>query len=186
MVTCPACFSADDVSYQRLPDRQVAYLCDRRHSDGKPHAWTSSVEATRDSWAAPEGITDELMEPLLGCIQPEDGLLEYGIIEYRFRERYPDLFRAHVRDRGHVLLGSTPTTASAVRFGVALGRLWRSGDLAFQYGRATGAWSYNSRISYWSRPPAEGRTPVTWADFCASIGRSAEWTDEDRHAVSGC
>jgi hypothetical protein len=184
IVTCPACFSADDVSYQRLPDKQVAYYCTGRHPDGRPHEWLGSVSAANQSWMAPEGVTDELLDPLLRCVDPEDGLLEYGIVEYRLRQRYPDLFRTHVAERGHVLLGNTQTTASAVRFGVTLGRLVRSGDLACEWGPATGAWSYNGRILYWSRPPATGRPRVTWVEFCASLGRPAEWTDEDRLSVS--
>ncbi|MGY1810172.1 hypothetical protein ACI8AF_22625 [Blastococcus sp. SYSU D00669] len=183
IVTCPACFSADEVSYQRLPDKLLAYYCTGRHADGEPHEWVGSAAAARESWAAPEGVTDDLLEPLLGCIDAGDGLLEYGIVEYRLRARYPDLFRTHVAERGHTLLGHTQTTASAVRFGVALGRLARSGDLAFEWGPATGAWSYNGRISYWCHPPAAGRSKVTWTEFCGSIGRPAEWTDEDREAV---
>ncbi|MGY1840234.1 MULTISPECIES: hypothetical protein [unclassified Modestobacter] len=104
-------------------------------------------------------------------------------MEYRLRLRYPDLFRAHVAEGGHVLLGPTQTTASAVRFGVALGRLARSGHLDFRFGPATGAWSYNGKVSYWCRPPQDGRSMVSWTEFCASIGRSAGWTDDDRAAV---
>jgi hypothetical protein len=144
-----------------------------------------SAAAASDSWSAADGVTDELLEPMLSCIGPDDSMLEYGIVEYRFRERYPDLFRAHVVERGHVLVGKTQTTASAVRFGMALGRLARAGDLAYEYGPATGAWSYNSRISYWCRPPAAGRPRVTWTEFCDSLGRPAEWTDDDRRAVMG-
>jgi hypothetical protein len=185
IVTCPTCFSADDVSYRRLPDKQVAYYCVGRHPDGRPHEWVGTLSAAGRGWTASEGVTDELLEPLLRCVDPEDGLLEYGVVEYRLRERYPELFRAHVAERGHVLLGHTQTTASAVRFGLTLGRLERAGDLAYEWGPATGAWSYNGRISYWCRPPALGRSRLSWADFCAQIGRSADWTDEDRRAVSG-
>ncbi len=182
--TCPACFSADDVSYQRLPDQQVAYYCVRKHEDGKPREWVRPLDTTTNSWSAAEGVTDELLEPMLSCVSPDDPLLEFGVVEYRFRQRYPDLFRAHVAERGHVLVGRTQTTASAVRFGVALGRLARAGDLAYIYGPATGAWSYNGRVAYWSRPPAEGRAILSWEQFCISDGRPAEWTDEDRAFLS--
>ena len=39
---------------------------------------------------------------------------EYGVVEYRFRQQYPELFRAHVREQGHVLTGARLYTASAV------------------------------------------------------------------------
>lgn len=82
------------------------------------------------------------------CIHPEDPFVEYGIVEYRFRQAYPDLFRAHVRERGHILLGPAKFTASGLRFGVALGRLAQAGELLSHYGPAPGAWSYNGQATY--------------------------------------
>ena len=106
IITCEKCFSADDVTYQRLPDHAVLYTCSRSHSGEGPHSWIKSVSeiATPDELAA-EGITDELLGPLSPCVDPDEPFVEYGIVEYRLRQRYPDLFLAHVRDRGHVILG---------------------------------------------------------------------------------
>jgi hypothetical protein len=123
------------------------------------------------------------LEPLSACVPPGEPYVEYGVVEYRFRQRYPDLFRAHVHDRGHVLTGKQVATASGVRFGVALGRLARAGELISRYGPATGAWSYNGQVTYWARPPEPAGPPLTWAAFCARLGRSAEWTEEDRNAA---
>jgi hypothetical protein len=105
IIACPVCFRADDVSYQRLPDKQLSYFCTGRHPGGGPHEWFGAADAGSAGWSAAEGVTDELLDPLLACIVPEDGLLEYGIVEFRLRQQFPDLFRAHVAERGHVLLG---------------------------------------------------------------------------------
>jgi hypothetical protein len=45
------------------------------------------------------------------------------ILEFRFRQRFPELFAAQVRERGHRMLGDR-VTASAPRFAIALGRAW--------------------------------------------------------------
>ena len=138
--------------------------------------------ATPDELAG-EGITDELLGPLGACVDPDEPLVEYGIVEYRLRQRDPDLFLAHVRDRGPVTLGPKAYTPSSVGFGVALGRLAQAGELISKYGPATGAWRYNSQITYWARPPAPDRAMLTWVDYCEAVGRSAIWTDEDRAAL---
>lgn len=91
-----------------------------------------------------EGVTDELLEPLSQCVLAEDPFVEYGIVEHRLRTRFPDLFAAHVAEQGHSMFGPRPYTASSVRFGVALGRLERLGELISEYGPAIGAWPYTA------------------------------------------
>ena len=64
-------------------------------------------------------------------------------------------------------------------------RLDRAGVLTYEMRRATGAWSYNDKVSYWALMP---RPPVgavlTWAAYCEQIGRSADWTYEDKAVVA--
>lgn len=181
IITCPKCFSADDVTFQRLPDKAALYHCDRNHDGDGPHAWVLSQAALNAHVEhAAEGVTDELLEPLSSCVVAGEPFAEYGVIEYRFRQRFPELFAAHVRDRGHILMGPKTYTASSVRFGVALGRLARAGELLSRYGPATGAWRYNGQVTYWARPPGAPATPLTWAAYCKAEGRSPEWTKTDR------
>lgn len=175
---------ADEVEYRRLPDRLVEYTCAGRHGGSGEHTWLVSQAKVGWSAAAEEGVTDELLEPLLGCVLPGEPFVEFGIVEYRLRLDRLDLFVAHVRERGHVMLAPGVATASSVRFSLALGRLARSGELVSRYGPATGAWSYNSQVTYWARPPAPN-TELSWSDYCASLGRSAQWTDEDRAILGG-
>ncbi len=165
--TCPLCFSADDVSYERQLDAVVLYTCARNHDGEGPHEWTMSLTEVGRHEAADPGVTDELLEPLASCIVPDEPWLEYGIIELRFRDRYPELFIDHVRDRGHRILGTQSGTASGARFGVALGRLARTGELIRKYGPATGAWA-PQELTYWARPPAPKET-LTWAQWCRQM-----------------
>jgi hypothetical protein len=183
IVTCPRCFRDDEVSWQRLPDRMIMYVCSDGHGGSGPHTWVASRELLLTQEAAADGVTDELLEPLRACVVPGEPFAEYGVVEYRLRVAYPELFRAHVRQQGHVLTGKRPFTASGVRFGVALSRLARTGELLSRYGPATGAWAYNGQMTYWAAPPEPSGVPLTWAAFCAQVGRSPEWTDEDRAAA---
>lgn len=183
--TCPACFSAADVTYERLPDGLIAYACSRRHEDGREHIWTMTAKDVLIAEdLAGDGVTDELMEPLSQCVHTGEPFAEYGVVDYRLRQDYPELFIAHVRDRGHHLLGGhQQATASGVRFGMALGRLARAGGLVRKYDRATGAWKYNGQITYWAKPPLVTGADVTWEQFCHDQGRSSEWTEADRRGL---
>ena len=178
--TCPRCFSADDVTYERLPDRLVRFTCARNHEDADPHHWVEALDAVAFSDEADAGVTDDLLDPLSACVEVGGPWEEYGIVEYRLRQRFPDLFAAHVRDRGHRMLGPHKITASGVRFAIALGRLADRGELLRTYGPATGAWA-PQEITYWAKPPAPATTSrLTWAQWCIDHGRSPEWTDADR------
>ncbi|GLW90021.1 hypothetical protein [Actinokineospora globicatena] len=177
IITCPRCFSADDVRPpRRLPDQVLQYRClNRVHGD---HEWLTTRQAVQPLGTVEEGVTDELLDPLSRCVEPGDPFLEYGVVEHRLRTRYPDLFAAHVAEQGHSMFGPRPYTASSVRFGVALGRLERMGELVSEYGPATGAWRHNGQVTYWARTPTTDR--LTWAAHCTQLGRSPEWTDNDR------
>jgi hypothetical protein len=184
ITTCPRCFSAEDVTWQRLPDRTVLYTCDRRHGGEGPHTWLKSLDQLALHEEAAEGVTDELLEPLSSCVLAGEPFVEYGVVEYRFRQRFSELFKQHVLERGHGVFGPKAYTASSVRFGVALARLARSKELVSRYDTATGAWSYNGQITYWARPPVTPGPPLTWARFCAEIGRSPEWTEKDKEGLT--
>ena len=175
--TCPRCFNADDVTYDRLPDRVVAFTCAAGHGGAGPYRWLRSLDDVAVHEEAEPGVTDELPEPFSACINDDDPWLEYGIVEYPFRQRFPELFAAHVRERRHHMLGDR-VTASATRFAIALGRLADADELVKDYGPATGAWA-PQEVTFWARPPGPpGR--LTWAQWCAENGRQAQWTDADR------
>ncbi|MEJ3658011.1 hypothetical protein WEH80_34110 [Actinomycetes bacterium KLBMP 9759] len=199
IVTCPRCFSFDDVRPpRRMPDGRVEYTCTGDHDGAGKHVWSvapAAVEAPagRASTArrpgaptarstAEDAAIEELLEPLLACVKPGEPFVEYGVVEYRFRMARPDLFVAHVRERGHIMLGArrSAPSASTARFAKALGRLERAGQLVTVKGPGTGAWRHDQSIGYWARPPRPSGPLLTWSMFCATQGRSLEWTDADR------
>lgn len=184
IITCPKCFSADDVlPPRRLPDHLLHYRCtNEQHGE---HEWLTTLDAVRPPSATHDLVTDDLLDPLIHCVHDGEPFVEYGIVEHRLRTGFPDLFASHVADQGHSMFGSRQYTASSVRFGVALGRLERSGELVSEYGPATGAWHYNGQVTYWAKAgrPVQGRK--TWAEYCTETGRSPEWTDEDRTGLHG-
>ncbi|WP_199443591.1 hypothetical protein [Umezawaea beigongshangensis] len=184
IITCPKCFSADDVlPPRRLPDGLLQYRCINRQAHDESE-WLTTSKALQPPSEVREGVTDDLLEPLEHCVSPDDPFLEYGIVEHRLRTRFPDLFAAHVAEQGHSMFGSRAYTASSVRFGVALSRLERTGTLVSQYGPTTGAWRYNGQVTYWTRAVPSIQRRKTWAEYCAEIGRSPEWTDDDRHGLT--
>lgn len=181
--TCPQCFSADDVTYERLPDELVRLTCSRNHDDGDSHRWIQTLKDASFREDADTGVTDELLDPLSECVEPGEPWVEYGIVEYRFRLLYPDLFAAHVRDRGHRMFGPHKVTASGVRFAATLGRLADRGELVRIHGPATGAWA-PQEVTYWARPPAPPPTSrITWEAWCVAHGRSPDWTAVDRSGL---
>lgn len=180
IITCPKCFSADDVlPPRRLPDHLLQYRCTNHRAHGD-HEWFTTRDAVQPPSEVQQGVTDDLLEPLNHCVDAGDPFVEFGIVEHRLRTRFPDRFDEHVAEQGHSMFGSRAYTASSVRFGVALGWLERMGELVSEYGPATGAWHYNGQVTYWARTAPPDRQRTSWSEYCAEIGRSPEWTDEDR------
>lgn len=162
----------------------MLYTCWFTHGDDGHISW----EGTKGGIAiSSDGVTAELVDPFERILRKlPHALIEYGVLEYRLRLDFPDLFASHVAARGHhVISTGQAATASSVRFTAALLRLQRAGTVAYEMRPATGAWSYNAKVSYWALipPPPAGAT-LTWADYCAQLGRDPHWTAEDRDAVT--
>ena len=204
IVTCPRCFSFDDVRLpRRLPDGRLEYTCTGDHDGTGAYTWSTAPTAVdpparpastgrkaaartaskpRTSLVAEDAAVDELLDPLLACVNVGEPFVEYGIVEYRFRMSRPDLFVAHVRERGHPMLGARRASASTstALFARTLRRLETAGQLVMVKGPGTGAWRHDQSIGYWARPPRPTGPLLTWSMFCATQGRTAEWTDDDR------
>lgn len=56
--------------------------------------------------------TQAVREGLLDCVEDSDVWLEYGIIECRFKSRYPDLYGILLQVYGHRKLGQMSYSAS--------------------------------------------------------------------------
>ncbi|GGS32940.1 hypothetical protein [Actinokineospora fastidiosa] len=184
IITCPRCFSANDVLPPRkLPDHLLQYRCENEGAHGI-HEWLTTVGAVKGPGEVREGVTDDLLTPLGTCVIQGEPFVEYGIVEHRLRKGFPALFAGHVAEQGHSMFGPRTYTASSVRFALALGRLERMGELVSKYGPATGAWRHNGQVTYWARPGTPAGQRLTWAEYCARLGRPPEWTDEDRRGLS--
>lgn len=128
-------------------------------------------------------VTRDLIDPLTGCFEAGGPWLEYGVVEARLREIAPEVFARHVAEAGHAMFGTTSATASG-RVAIALGALRARGFIEGFVGPSTGgAWG-GKAISHWCM---DKRTPrgriLTWADFRAAQGLSADWTDADREGL---
>jgi hypothetical protein len=189
IITCPKCFSADDVTYVNAPDAGFLYTCTnaKKHPSGQAYEWVADPKDPTIIYGSSEdGVTTELMDPFEQIIRKlPPAWIEYGVLEYELRLQYPQLFGSHVREAGHRILAPTQSTASSSRFAIALSRLKREGRLGLRWKKGTGAWSYNNPASFWAMEPAElGIPTITWEQYAAQHGRSAEWTDADRATVA--
>ncbi len=87
--------------------------------------------------------------------------IEYGVFEQAYAA-HPEDFAQLVEAHGHTAIEAKRSTVSAF-LARTLGKLV-PGAVLYHDGPATGRWSYNSSISWWTVPPAppwEQRT--SWA-----------------------
>ncbi|HEY0467030.1 MAG TPA: hypothetical protein VGC79_22665 [Polyangiaceae bacterium] len=158
---CPICAFDDAVETFRVDDDWVMTCSDESHP---PFEWRPTVHAAvtgtfRSGVGVELGVYDDLLE----CVGP--GFTEYGIIEHRFAERSPAAYRTLVDRYGHRAISPTKYSASSF-LGGALGQLWREELLGGEMAKASGYWSYLSKVGWYA--PA-GTAPdaarLTWATF---------------------
>jgi hypothetical protein len=179
-MNCTKCFTADDVTYIHAPEGGYLYTCTNtgKHDGAGVWVWPYDPAPSKAGKTAQAGQagqagkgegqakTDDLIEPLTTILAalPTGVFHEHGILEYELRLQYPELFGRHVAENGHVLLEPAQGTASGTRFAAAMMRLERTGSATHVRRPATGAWAYNSGVSYWALTPTPGlggppRTP---------------------------
>jgi hypothetical protein len=180
---CPRCGSDAAVTGITAPGGGTLYTCWYTHGEDGHLSWQVAKAGITIS---SDGVTADLTDPFEQIVRGlPHALIEYGVLEYRLRLEYPQLFASHVAARGHYLIAGGHATASSVRFAAALLRLGRAGILSYQMRPATGAWSYNDKISYWAlNPPPPADAILTWTDYCTQLARDPEWTDKDRATVA--
>lgn len=175
--TCPACFSADEVTQVRSIDGLWTFTCDygSKHPDGLPRVWDASNEVD----VAEDDVRQSLspyLSPLRACVLPDEPYVEYGIVEWRFRTLAPVLFAGLVAEHGHKRLNpiaSKKTTSAYLAQG--LGLLAADGELVRLYGPATGTWSYNGQVTYWAIAPGPRTTArLSWRQFAQDRGLDPE------------
>lgn len=175
---CP--FHTDEwVQGIRRPDGSTSYTCDRSrgHPGEGPWAWLQLP----DPPALPElaGLAEELnlSEELPAALAAlGEGWFEYGLVEREYAHRRSDDFARMVRRWGHTVLAPAQYTVSAYIAGT-LGRLSARGVVGYHDGVATGRWSYNEVISWWSTlPPGPWDERTSWA---TALGDVSSYGDPD-------
>lgn len=151
-------FHADEgVSPVRLADELGTwqYTCDRPkgHPGGGPYTWISVPPPP--PMPGLSGLAQELglhLELPAALGEHRGRWVEYGVVEHTYARRNPDDFARLVEAYGHTAIRAKSYTASAY-LARTLGDLSRLGTVLYHSGPATGRWSYNSDISWWSLPP---------------------------------
>lgn len=88
--------------------------------------------------------------------------VEYGLDERAYALSNPKDWSFLVDRYSHSAVAPKQYTVSAF-LAATLGNLERAGVVVFHSGRATGRWSYNGSISYWTLPPApDWEDRLTW------------------------
>ena len=204
IVTCPRCFSFDDVRPpRRLPDGRLEYTCTGEHDDTGAYMWSTASSAVD----APAGRTTT--GPKAAARQP----VRRGPAWWP-RTPQSTSCSNHFSPASTSVSHSSNTASSSTGFGCpgrtcssrtfvngatpcsahgvdrhqrrlldssgCYRRLETTGQLVMVKGPGTGAWRHDQSIGYWARPPRPTGPLLTWSMFCATQGRTAEWTDEDR------
>lgn len=169
-VVCPLCGTQDDLEPPTaLPDGAWQFVCNGYHD---PTPWTFEVSADAKVATHHQGLATELgmWEDLPAVLVSEQPPAEYGVVEYRYALAHPSEYAELVKLYGHTADGPKKYTASAF-IAKTLGQLATDGVLIHSAGPATGYWSYNGTISYWS--PASVAAPsvaLTWHQFALAEG----------------
>ena len=162
---CALCGVDDDVTTVHLGDGAWRHVCNGSgHSE--PRIWEEEVVSSGVDDLALEGLAQEwgLYDDLPKCVITGEPFVEYGIVEYRYKQLNPARYAALIGRYSHTKVGPSHYTTSSFIAG-ALGRLWKRGDLTATWGTATGYWAYNGVISYWALPNAPDAGLLTWKEF---------------------
>lgn len=168
---CPLCGYDDYVI--AMPVGQPGewdFTCTGTTGHTAPYTW--HVTAQHD-FVGREGITAELgvYDDLLSCLHPGDPWVEHGVVEHRYKQLRPDVYFGElIPTYGHVAQGPKRYTVS-VFLARALSQLLHEGAVGWQYAAATGFWSYNTRISFWSLfPTSATENRLTWESYAKDRG----------------
>ncbi|MCU1372360.1 MAG: hypothetical protein JWO77_3554 [Ilumatobacteraceae bacterium] len=118
-----------------------------------------------------------IYEKLLSLLVPGEGPVEWPIIERRFLLAHPDEYQELLGEFGHTTYGPRRYSVSSY-LARRMGTLAGQGKVEFQYGEATGRWSYLGRISYWSLPGTPTSAPAsTWEQYAKDNNLPPHWRD---------
>lgn len=170
---CPSCGVDESIRTEVIGPSSWRYTCTRScRQHAEPYSWLGSTPDAPFDEELSYNKAEELGLPndLLTCLEHGQSFVEYGVVEYRYATKAnPAVYKQLVEDYGHTALGPKKYTASAF-IASTLGRMLREDLVAYRPGKATGFWSYNGEISFWSLKPVTESRPITFEDFAAEQG----------------
>ena len=149
----------------------LEFRCTRNgHPDPGPYSWLGAPAPSHVT--EPGGLAVEMGIPteLIAIIGGHRGKwIEYGVIEAEYAKRNPTDFATLVERYGHTAIAAKNYTVSSF-LGGTLGQLGRNNEVIYHSGPATGRWSYNPEISWWTVAPEPDWTERTsWAELGKSM-----------------
>lgn len=183
---CPLCGRDDTVVQLGVKDGKWLYRCSNPKKHPEPLDWASADVAPAEDDREP-GVMEEfgLFQDLPHCLNAGEPFVEYGVVEYRYRQLRPDTFSEIVAKYGHraIEMGRPYTTsgflASALRI------LANRGEVELRWGPATGFWTYDGTVGYWALAPASSDALLTWEEFAAREGLDLVTSVEDIRGKTG-
>ena len=142
------------------------------HEQPVVHEFDDPSVATASDLTPADGLVHELdlYTKLEEVVCRMEGPAEYGVVEHRFADEYPEDFLELWRRYGHVAThGSKRYTVSAY-LSRLLGTLSRHGVVAHHACRGTGRWAYNSDVSAWANPSRADGPILSWVQYAQQHG----------------
>jgi hypothetical protein len=151
---CPLCASDDWTSDGVTDDGRKYVVClNPREHPPEGYVWEPTAEKTGVTRGDGLGAELDIWDKLLECVPPDGLSHPYGDVEDQFFDRYPN-DAAFLQDRyGHAWRNGKRSGQYSMSAYLSrrLGELAEEGLLGVHWGPAEGPWSYNGRISYWSK-----------------------------------
>lgn len=166
MMVCP--FHSDEDVAPQLDVATGAWVCTCPRTTGHrypgPLTWPMPVEDTDSLGVLADDLNLHIELPAaVASFGPH--WVEYGLVEHAYAVANPVDFAYLVEELGHTARGKTRTSVSGY-LARTLGRLSEQGHVLYRPGYATGRWSYNSGVSWWTFGPDRPADDdvILWAD----------------------
>lgn len=160
-----------DVEFVRKTDEAWIWRC----PGGQGHREPREIAVARNTkTTSHEGVMAEagLFDDLPRCLRAAEPWVEHGVVEYRYKERYPERYRELVALYGHRTLPGRWDSSVSNLIARALEILESRDHLLAQRkkkGPATGCYRDNGTCGYWALAPGPSEDAlVTWNEFAKS------------------
>lgn len=171
IMVCP--FHSDEDITPQLDAATGVWTCTcprtTGHRNPGPLTWPMPIEDTDSLGVLADDLNLHIELPAaVASFGPH--WVEYGLVEHAYALVNPVDFAYLVDELGHTARGKTRTSVSGY-LARTLGRLSEQGQVLYRPGYATGRWSYNSGVSWWTYGPDRPADDdvILWADRSPSM-----------------